>query len=60
MCGYDNLIYGNAIPGLGKDGIQVDDGRLAHNVKGENGVVGDKTNGNVESEADKSLNWTCS
>lgn len=37
MCGYDNLIYGSAIPGLeAKNGIEADDERLAHNLKGEN------------------------
>jgi hypothetical protein len=50
MCGYENLIYGDAIPGLGgKDGIKAGDERLAHTSKGENGVVGEKVDGDMYS-----------
>jgi hypothetical protein len=38
MAGYDNLIMGSAIPGQGKDGISVKDGRLTAKRKAEDEV----------------------
>jgi hypothetical protein len=35
MAGYDNLIFGAAVPGLGKDGIMAGDARLTAKSDGE-------------------------
>jgi hypothetical protein len=35
MAGYDNLIFGAGVPGLGTDGIMAGDSRLTREVKGE-------------------------
>jgi hypothetical protein len=35
MAGYDNLIFGAAVPGLGKDGIMAGDARLTAKSGGE-------------------------
>jgi len=53
MAGYDNLIFGAGVPGLGSDGIMAGDARLT--VKKENKDEAKVKDDKVGSEADETL-----